>query len=92
MTYWKILDECATIAKEREEQYGNFVDNFEQVKEVYDAISSTPLTVKQIFDVLIAVKLARRKFNPAHMDNDLDIINYMAMGAQIKVQKGTAKW
>ena len=84
--YWENLDECSAIAKQREEQYGDVVSNFRQILEVLNSISAKTWTLQDYCDVMLATKLARRKFNPAHFDNDKDLINYAAIALYLKQQ------
>lgn len=84
--YWEILDDCSRIAKERETQYGDVENNFKQILEVLNAISNKTWTLQDYCDVMLATKLARRKFNPHHTDSDKDLINYAAIGLHLKLR------
>ena len=82
--YWDILLGCSSIAKQREKEYGDVESNFKQILEVLNAISPKKWTLQDYCDVMLATKLARRKFNPKHFDNDKDLINYTAIAFHLK--------
>jgi hypothetical protein len=82
--YWDILLGCSSIAKQRENEYGDVESNFKQILEVLNAISAKKWTLQDYCDVMLATKLASRKFNPKHFDNDKDLINYTAIALHLK--------
>jgi hypothetical protein len=82
--YWEILDNCSRIAQEREAQYGDVKNNFTHILQILNAISNKTWTLQDYCDVMLATKLARRKFNPRHSDNERDLINYTAISLHLK--------
>lgn len=79
MGYWYKLEECVDIAETREKQYGSAEDNFKDILRILHAITDKEWTADDIVNVLIALKLGRRKVNPEKEDSDLDLINYIAI-------------
>ena len=74
-SYSKFLRECAEIADDRAEKYGDIRENFERTSVLCKAMFGLDLTAVQVVQVLIAVKWAREKFRPSK-DNRLDAANY----------------
>jgi hypothetical protein len=84
--YSQILEECARIAKERQEQYGSANDSITLAAKILDETFGIKLTPKEFCFVMVALKLSREKFNPKR-DNILDSINYLAIAANFKEDK-----
>lgn len=81
--YADFLKECAEIAEQRGEKYGDVLPNFQHAAEICDLVFDIQLTPLQVTQVLRAVKMSREKF--AHQpDNILDDINYAAIGLDIR--------
>lgn len=78
MTYYHTLEEAAKIAKERQESYGDFRENFADVSAICKTAFGIDLSPTEIIKVMIAVKLSREKHKPKH-DNMIDTVNYAAM-------------
>lgn len=80
-SYSHILRQCADIADEREQQYGDVAQNFADISEICKTTFGLVLSPSQIMQVMVAVKLARNRHKPK-ADNLLDAVNYLAMLAQ----------
>ena len=76
--YAVILEECAKIARERQEQYGEASKSIKLATEILDSMFGIKLTPKQFCYVIVALKMSREKFNHKE-DNIKDTINYLAM-------------
>ena len=83
--YWNILEEAASIAHDREADYGDVIKNFQEIKEVAKAMFNLDLTVEQICQMMIAMKVARQK-NRHKDDNLIDCANYLAILLYLKRQ------
>lgn len=75
--YWKILEECIRVAKERESQHGSYVQNFKEFEEMPGGIDAALRT-------LLLLKVSRFKgkvkdLKIIHDDDLIDLINYSAM-------------
>jgi hypothetical protein len=75
-----ILDEANKIVngrtQEDERQYGPFNDCMDKTRDIFNAISGLKLSTENMFQVLMALKLARESY--AHKeDNLLDLCGYI---------------
>lgn len=82
--YWNILEECTELAKERETQYDDIIDNYDNIRNILNSISIKQFTNEDINNVMMAIKLGRRKYNPSHEDNSIDLINYTAIDLHLR--------
>ncbi len=87
-SYATLLRECAAIADEREAQYGDCKENFEEIAAVLDAMFALPLSPVQVVKVMIAVKVAREK-HKQKKDNRADLINYVAILNRLLEEEAT---
>ena len=78
MEYWDMLDECADVARNRGESYGDIKENFKKTTEVLATNYGLNLKPYQIAEVLIATKIAR-DLHKVKADNTTDLINYIAI-------------
>ena len=76
--YWQILEAAAAVANDRQDDYGDVRENFEEIQTVSKAMFDLDLTVEQICKLMIAMKVARQK-NRHKDDNLVDLINYVAI-------------
>lgn len=81
MHYSQILLDCAKIAEERGQQYGDVKENINQTVEIYQAMFGKEIKPETIIEIMIALKWARHRHKPK-MDNLHDAINYTAILAQ----------
>ena len=81
--YWNLLTECAKIAQEREEYYGNVEDNFTNIQEILRVAFWIEMSLEDITKVMIATKLSRNK-NKFKEDNYVDMINYLAISLHLR--------
>lgn len=77
--YADILAEAATVARDRQEQYGEAVESVKLACKILDETFNIKLSVLQFCEVMVALKLSRQKFK-FKKDNLLDSINYLAIG------------
>lgn len=82
MSYWENLEKSAEIAKDRQEQYGDIIKNFEKISEILEVTFGLKLTPTQIAEVQIATKLSRN-LHKEKDDNTHDAINYMAIRSEL---------
>ena len=80
----EVLEEAikATMG-DRNKTYGDPTEQHERAAEIYNAMSNSCLTARDIVDVLIAVKLSRLQVSPAHHDTHVDIAAYAAIRQEI---------
>jgi hypothetical protein len=76
-----ILEKANSIVylrtEEKERMYGNFYDCMKKTSVIASEMSNKKITVKDCYNVLIALKLSRQA-NAHKEDNMLDAIAYMA--------------
>jgi len=83
--YIEILEDCAKIAKERQEQYGEATQSIKLACNILYQTFGIKLTGRQLCEVIIALKLSRNKFQHKK-DSSIDIINYMCIGITCEEQ------
>ena len=76
--YHEILETCASIAKDRQAQYGEAGESLRIAKNIAYDLFGIELTVEQFAQVMVALKLSRQKFG-FKKDNVIDAINYLAI-------------
>ena len=76
--YADTLLECANIAKERQEQYGEATESIKLACKILDETFNIKLTPRQFCFVMVSLKLSRQKFKFKE-DNIKDSINYLAI-------------
>lgn len=80
LNYADVLEECASIAKERQAQYGEAGESLQLTCDIADVAFGIKLTKSQLAQVMVSLKLSREKFNHK-ADNLKDCINYLTMSA-----------
>tara|TARA_E500000305_G_scaffold111470_2_gene124578 strand:- start:76 stop:369 length:294 start_codon:yes stop_codon:yes gene_type:complete len=66
----------------RAKEYGDAYENHERIAKLWSVILSKDVTVAQVYQCMIAVKLARLNVTPDHADSWLDICGYAALGGE----------
>jgi hypothetical protein len=77
-----ILRNAASIYNERGKQYGDVAFMFDTAAAMATLMTGREFSAYDITTVLEAVKLARRRVNPANPENYIDGVNYMTFSAQ----------
>ena len=70
------------INGKRAADYGEAYENHERIANLWSVILETDVTPEQVYQCMIAVKLARLIVTPAHEDSWLDICGYAALGGE----------
>ena len=75
-----VLAEASVLINgKRNEQYGNYVDNWERLGELWGTLLEIePIPPHMVGVMLSAIKLSRIVSNPNHMDNYIDAVAYLA--------------
>ena len=55
--------------------------------DAFKALTGRDTTPEEFNNYLIALKIGRIRSNPNHEDNQIDLINYVAIGTQLKRNK-----
>jgi hypothetical protein len=79
----EILQKAEQIIKgKRAADYGDAYENHQRIAKLWSVILETDVTPEQVYQCMIAVKLARLIVTPAHEDSWLDICGYAALGGE----------
>jgi|TARA_R110000824_G_scaffold3527_4_gene16754 hypothetical protein len=80
-------DEILETAKElingpRATAYGEAFDNHERISILWSVLLEKDISVSQVYQCMVAVKLARLIVTPEHEDSWVDICGYAALGGE----------
>lgn len=80
-------NEILDIAKElingaRSEDYGDAYENHERIAKMWSVILGREVSVSQVYQCMIALKLSRLIVTPEHEDTWIDICGYAALGGE----------
>lgn len=67
------------IYGQRQTDYGNAKDNCTTIAQHWSAVLGCPVTVEQVIQCMICVKVARLKVTPDHKDSWIDIAGYVGV-------------
>ena len=67
----------------RAEDYGDAAENFQRVADLWSPIFGQEVTVAQVVQAMISLKLSRLINSPEHTDTWVDIAGYAALGGEI---------
>ncbi len=81
----KLLDEAKNLVNgPRAKDYGDAYENHERVAQLWGTILGQDVSVSQVYQCLMALKLARLIVSPTHTDSWVDIAGYASLGGEIK--------
>ena len=66
----------------RAKDYGNAYENHARIAKLWSVILQKDITVPQVYQCMIALKLARLVETPDHEDSWIDICGYGALGGE----------
>jgi hypothetical protein len=80
----KLLDEAKNLVNgSRAKDYGDAYENHERVAQLWGTILGQDVSVSQVYQCLMALKLARLIVSPTHTDSWVDIAGYASLGGEI---------
>tara|TARA_R100001510_G_scaffold10928_1_gene8441 strand:- start:43 stop:312 length:270 start_codon:yes stop_codon:yes gene_type:complete len=80
----KLLDEAKNLVNgPRARDYGDAYENHERVAQLWSTILGQDVSVSQVYQCLMALKLARLIVSPTHTDSWVDIAGYASLGGEI---------
>jgi len=80
----KLLDEAKNLVNgPRARDYGDAYENHERVAQLWGTILGQDVSVSQVYQCLMALKLARLIVSPTHTDSWVDIAGYASLGGEI---------
>jgi len=83
MTAEQLLEQAASVVRDRRHTYGQPHDLFERVAARWSQVLGVSVTARQVAVCLIDVKVARLTHNPRHLDSIIDIAGYAAILAEL---------
>ena len=79
----EILDKAEKMINgPRAKDYGDAHENHERIAKMWSVLLERDVTVAQVYQWMIAVKLSRLIETPGHEDSWLDICGYGALGGE----------
>ena len=79
----EILDKAEKMINgPRAKDYGDAHQNHERIAKMWSVLLERDVTVAQVYQCMIAVKLSRLIETPGHEDSWLDICGYSALGGE----------
>ena len=79
----KLLDEAKNLVNgPRARDYGDAYENHERVAQLWSTILGQDVSVSQVYQCLMALKLARLIVSPTHTDSWVDIAGYASLGGE----------
>lgn len=68
------------VMKDRAREYGNPEDSFNEISRLWSWYLGKDVSALDVSIMMILLKMARCKCNPAHLDNFVDIAGYAVCG------------
>ena len=80
-------DEILDVAKglingARAKAYGDAYENHERIAKMWSVILGREVSVSQVYQCMVALKLSRLIVTPEHEDTWIDICGYAALGGE----------
>ena len=79
----EILNKAESLVNgPRAKQYGDAHENHARIAQMWSVLLDKPVTIQQVYQCMVAVKLARLIVTPDHEDSWVDICGYGALGGE----------
>tara|TARA_R100001509_G_scaffold130320_1_gene83651 strand:+ start:248 stop:502 length:255 start_codon:yes stop_codon:yes gene_type:complete len=79
----EILNKAESLVNgPRAKQYGDAHENHARIAQLWSVLLDKPVTIQQVYQCMVAVKLARLIVTPDHEDSWVDICGYGALGGE----------
>jgi len=79
----EILNKAESLVNgPRAKQYGDAHENHARIAQMWSVLLDKPVTIQQVYQCMVAVKLARLTVTPDHEDSWVDICGYGALGGE----------
>ena len=79
----EILNKSQSLINgDRAKEYGDAYENHKRIAEMWAVLLNKQITVSQVYQCMIAVKLSRLIETPEHIDSWIDICGYGALGGE----------
>ena len=66
----------------RAKEYGDAHEHHARIAQMWSVLLDKPVTIQQVYQCMVAVKLARLVVTPNHEDSWIDICGYGALGGE----------
>lgn len=78
------------ITQDRQDQYGDAEDSFGLIAAYWSAHLDAHVSAHDVAVMMVLLKLARARANPAHADSYVDAAGYSAIAGEIAVREDRA--
>jgi len=79
----EILNKAESLVNgPRAKEYGDAHENHARIAQMWSVLLDKPVTIQQVYQCMVAVKLARLVVTPDHEDSWVDICGYGALGGE----------
>ena len=79
----EILNKAESLVNgPRAKEYGDAHENHARIAQMWSVLLDKPVTIQQVYQCMVAVKLARLVVTPNHEDSWIDICGYGALGGE----------
>ena len=79
----EILNKSQSLINgDRAKEYGDAYGNHKRIADMWSVLLNKQITVSQVYQCMIAVKLSRLIETPEHTDSWIDICGYGALGGE----------
>lgn len=79
----EILNKAESLVNgPRAKAYGDAHDNHDRIAKMWSVLLGKEVSVSQVYQCMVAVKLARLTVTPDHEDSWIDICGYGALGGE----------
>ena len=79
----EILEEAERLVNgNRAKDYGDAYENHDRIAKMWSVLLGKEVTVRQVYQCMVAVKLCRLIETPDHEDSWIDICGYGALGGE----------
>ena len=79
----EILNKAESLVNgPRAKEYGDAHENHARIAQIWSVLLDKPVTIQQVYQCMVAVKLARLVVTPDHEDSWVDICGYGALGGE----------
>ena len=79
----EILNKSQSLINgDRAKEYGDAYEIHKRIAEMWSVLLNKQITVSQVYQCMIAVKLSRLIETPEHIDSWIDICGYGALGGE----------
>ena len=70
----------------RAKEYGDAHENHARIAQMWSVLLDKPVTIQQVYQCMVAVKLARLVVTPNHEDSWIDICGYAGLGGELDAE------